>query len=157
MLNGDQNHQLLDFCCSAFHCCSRLSSFACFLACFRRSSSSASYCKIEQKMGRLISLSLSLSLSLSVSLSLFLTHRSRLGWSRYDIELVDLYHPRLTLDVPHWDLQLQLSNISCTKEVRCILTLLRQMLPWKLTHMHWYSLTQRANTLLSDVRCQRSC
>ena len=42
MLNGDQNHQLLDFCCSAFHCCSRLSSLACFLACLTRSSSSAS-------------------------------------------------------------------------------------------------------------------
>lgn len=41
---GDQNHQLLDFDCSAFHCCSSLSSRACFLACRVPSSSSALYC-----------------------------------------------------------------------------------------------------------------
>ncbi len=41
---GDQYHQLLDLCCSAFHCSSSLSTLACFWACSAAASSAALYC-----------------------------------------------------------------------------------------------------------------
>ena len=43
------------------------------------------------------------------------THRSGLCWPGHYVELVYLYHPRLTLDVPHWDLKLQLTDVTWNK------------------------------------------
>ena len=38
----------------------------------------------------------------------------RVGGAKNDVQLGHLYHPRLALDVPHWDLQFQLANVACS-------------------------------------------
>ena len=47
----------------------------------------------------------------------------RVGGAKNDVQLVHLYHPRLALDVPHWDLQFQLANVACSVCV-CVLLVL---------------------------------
>ena len=45
-------------------------------------------------------------------------HVSSLWWSGNDVQLIDLDHPGLALDVAHRDLELQLANVPCRDDIQ---------------------------------------